>query len=189
MQHLFSLSFFMSSNKRSIYLLLFFLCSQKAYFSQILCTNLLKCGSVSGVTTICLMQCHTSPSHRVNQVVDCGLWTVSSLLFNGSVKLLDIGRNCNTLSYTPIQSIPNMLNGWHVWWVCRPSKNWDASGNCVQIFTIWSSALSCCNMRWWWRMNSMTMGIWISSRYLCAFKLPSIKCICVSIHSLCLSIP
>ncbi len=30
-----------------------------------------------------------------------------------------------TLSYTPIQSIPNMLNGWHVQWVCWPCKNWD----------------------------------------------------------------
>ncbi len=29
------------------------------------------------------------------------------------------------LSYTPIQSIPNMLNGWHVRWVCWPCKNWD----------------------------------------------------------------
>ncbi len=61
--------------------------------------------SVSGVTTICLVQCNTSPSHRVDQVVDCGLWNV------GCAKLLDIGRNWNTLSYTPIQSIPNMLNG------------------------------------------------------------------------------
>ncbi len=67
--------------------------------------------SVSGVTTICLMQCNTSPSHRVDHVVDCGLWDVGPLLFNGCVKLLDIGRNWNTLSYTPIQSIPNMLNG------------------------------------------------------------------------------
>ncbi len=67
--------------------------------------------SVSGVTTICLTQCNTSPSHRVDQVVDCGLCNVGSLLFNGCVKLLDIGRNWNTLSYTPIQSITNMLNG------------------------------------------------------------------------------
>ncbi len=67
--------------------------------------------SVSGVTTSCLTQCNTSPSHRVDQVVDCGLWDVGSLLFNGCVKLLDIGRNWNMLSYTPIQSIPNMLNG------------------------------------------------------------------------------
>ncbi len=66
--------------------------------------------SVSGVTTICLTQCNTSPSHRVDQVVDCGLWNVGPLLFNG-MKLLDIGRNWNTLSYTPIQSIQNMLNG------------------------------------------------------------------------------
>ncbi len=67
--------------------------------------------SVSGVTTICLMQCNTSPSHRVDQVVDCGLWNVGPLLFNDCAKLLDICRNWNTLSYTPIQSIPNMVNG------------------------------------------------------------------------------
>ncbi len=54
---------------------------------------------------------NTSPLHRVDQVVDCGLWDVGPLLFNGCTKLLDIGRNWNTLSYTPIQSIPNMLNG------------------------------------------------------------------------------
>jgi hypothetical protein len=46
--------------------------------------------SVSGVTTICLMQRNTSPSNRVNQAVDCGLWTVVSLLFIGYAKLLDI---------------------------------------------------------------------------------------------------
>ncbi len=54
--------------------------------------------SVSVVTIICLTQCNTSPSHRVDQVVDCGLWDVGPLLFNGCVKLLDIGRNWNTLS-------------------------------------------------------------------------------------------
>ncbi len=67
--------------------------------------------SVSGVTTICLMPCNTSPSHRVDQVVDCGLWNVGTLHFNGCATLLEFGRNWNTLSYTPIQSIPNMLNG------------------------------------------------------------------------------
>ncbi len=55
--------------------------------------------SVSGVTTICLTQCNTSPSHRVDQIVDCGLWNVGPLLFNGCVKLLDIGRNWNMLSH------------------------------------------------------------------------------------------
>ncbi len=48
---------------------------------------------VSSETTICLTQCNTSPSHRVDQVVDCGLWNVGPLLFNGCAKLLDIGRN------------------------------------------------------------------------------------------------
>ena len=37
-------------------------------------------------------------------------------------------------------------------------------------------ALSCWNMKWWRRMNDTTMGLRISSKYLCAFKLPSIKC-------------
>ncbi len=82
--------------------------------------------SVSGVTTICLTQCNTSPSHRVDRVVDCGLYNVGPLLFNGWAKLLDIGRNWNTLSYMPIQGIPNIPNRWHVQRVCWPSKNWDA---------------------------------------------------------------
>ncbi len=111
---------------------------------------------------ICLTQCKPSPSHRVDQVVDCGLWNVGPLLFNGCAKLLDIGRNWNMLSYTAIQRIPNMLNGWH-----------------VQILAIWGRALSCCNMRWWSWMNGTTMGLRILSRYLCAFKMPSIKCTCV----------
>ncbi len=137
--------------------------------------------SISGVTTICLTQSNTSPSHRVDQVVDCGLWNVVPLLFNGCAKLLDIGRNWNTLSYTPIQSIPNMLNGWHVRWVCWPCKNWDVSSFqklCTDPFNM-GRALSCCNVRWWLWMNGTTMGLRISSRYLCAFKMSSIKCTCV----------
>ena len=91
------------------------------------------------------------PSHRVDQALDCNLWNIVPLLFDGYAKLLDIGRNWNKLSYTSIQSIPNMLNWWwHVWWVCRPWKNWNisASRNCVQILATWSRALSCWNMRW-----------------------------------------
>ena len=47
---------------------------------HMLVTDTLKNGSgsenqpVSGSTTNCLMQCDTSPSHRVDQAVDCGLW-------------------------------------------------------------------------------------------------------------------
>ncbi len=44
---------------------------------------------------------------RVDWVLDCGLWNVGPILFNGYAKLLDIGKNWDTLSYTPIQSIPN----------------------------------------------------------------------------------
>ncbi len=95
--------------------------------------------SVSGVTTICLTQCNTSPSHVVDQVVDCGLWNVGPLLFNGCVKLLDIDWNWNTRSYTQIQSIPNMLNGWHVRWVCWPCKNWD-------VFSFQEFCTDPCNM-------------------------------------------
>ncbi len=51
----------------------------------------------------------------------------------------------------------------------------------VQTLATWGRALSCCNMRWWSWMNGTTMGLRISSRYLCAFKIPSIKCT----HVLC----
>jgi hypothetical protein len=67
--------------------------------------------SVSGVTTICLMQHDTSPLHRVDQAIDCGLWNVVPRIFNVCAKLLDIGGKWSTLSHMSIQSIPNMLNG------------------------------------------------------------------------------
>ncbi len=84
------------------------------------------------------MKFNTSTSHRVDQVVDWGLWNMRSL--NGCAKLLDIGRNWNTLSYMSIQSIPNMLNGWHVRWVCWPCKNWDS-------FSFQELCTDPCNMR------------------------------------------
>ena len=55
----------------------------------------------------------------------------------------------------------------------------SASRNCVQILATWGRPLSCCNMRWWSWMNGTTMGLRISSWYLCAFTMPSIKCTCV----------
>jgi hypothetical protein len=55
--------------------------------------------SVSGVTTICLMQCDIGVLYRVD------LWPEEC------AKLLDIGVIFNMPSYTVIQSIPNMLNG------------------------------------------------------------------------------
>jgi hypothetical protein len=80
----------------------------------------------------------TSPSHRVHQAVDGGLWNVVTLLFNGCVKLLDSSRN--TLSYTLIQCIPNMFNGWHIWWVCKLWKYWD-------IFSFQELCTVPCDMR------------------------------------------
>ncbi len=53
---------------------------------------------------------------------------------------------------------------------------YSASRNCVQILATWGRALSCCIMRWWSWMNGTTMGLRISSWYLCAFKMPSKKC-------------
>ena len=53
---------------------------------------------------------------------------------------MDIGRNWNVLSYTSIQSIPNMLNGWHL--VSMRAGKCSASRNCVQILATWDCALS-----------------------------------------------
>ena len=137
--------------------------------------------SVSGVTTISFMQHNTYPLRRVDQVVDCGLWDVVQLLFNGCAKLLGIGRNWNTLWSTLIQIIPNMLNGNMSGEYAGHGRTgtFSASRNCVQTLETWGSVLSCWNMRWWWRMNVMTMGLRISSRYLCAFTFSAIKCNCV----------
>ncbi len=43
-----------------------------------------------GVTTL---QFETSPSHRVDQVVDCNLWRVGPHHFDECAKLLDNGRD------------------------------------------------------------------------------------------------
>ncbi len=74
----------------------------------------------------------------------------------------------------------------HAQWVTCPvtagharTGMFSASRNCVQILATWGHALACCKMRWRSWMNGTTMGLRISSRYLCAFKMPSIKCTCV----------
>ena len=65
----------------------------------------------------------------------------------------------------------------------------SASRNCIQILATWGHALSCWNMRWWRQMNGTSMGLSLSSRYLCAFKLPLIKFYFFHVCSLCLPIP
>ncbi len=115
--------------------------------------------SLSGATTIFLTQCNTSPSHRADQVVDCGLCNVGPLFFNGCVKLLDVCKNWNTRSYTPIQSIPNMLNGWHVRWVCWPWKNWD-------VFSFQELCTDPCNMGLCFIMLQHEVMVMLSNQHL-----------------------
>ncbi len=55
-------------------------------------------------------------------IVACGMLVHSSSM---AVQVAGYWQDWNTLSYTPIQSIPNMLNGWLVRWICWPCKNWD----------------------------------------------------------------
>ena len=136
-----------------------------------------------------LMQCDTSSSHRVDQAVDCDLWNVVPLLFNGCAKMLC--GNCQELEHTVVHVYPEHPK--HAQWVTslvriQAMGELGHSRNCVQIIATWGCAWSCWNMRWWWRMNGTTMSLRISSRYLCAFKLPLIKCNCVSVHSLCLPV-
>ncbi len=70
-------------------------------------------------------------------IVACGMLVHSSSMAVRSCWIL--AGNWNTLSYTPIQSIPNMLNGWQVRWVCWPCKNWD-------VFSFQELCTDPCNM-------------------------------------------
>ncbi len=121
------------------YIYIYIYTDQNDKHNTLVCPGGPKNQSESGVTTICLTQCNTSPSHRVGQVVDCGLWNVGPLLLNGLCEVAGYWQELNTLSYTPIQSIPNMLNGWHVRWVCWPCRNWD-------VFSFQELSTDPCNM-------------------------------------------
>ncbi len=99
--------------------------------------------SVSGVTTICLTQCNTSPSHRVDQVVDCGLWNVGPLLFNGCAKLLDIGRtgtHCHIRRSRASQTCSmGDMSGEYAGHA--RTGMFSASRNCVQILATWGPCI------------------------------------------------
>ena len=123
----------------------------------------------------------TSPSHRVDQAVDYGLWNVVPLLFNGCEKLLDIGGNLNMLSYMSIQSIPSMLNGWHIIQVCRAWKNWDIF-SFQELCTGPSDTVLCIIIQ---KHEVMEADEWLHNgtqdlvTVSLHIKLPSIKCNCV----------
>ncbi len=134
--------------------------------------------SVYGVTTICLTQCNTSPSHRVDQVVDCGMLVHSSSIAVRSCWILaGTGtRCCLCRSRAPQTCSMGDISGEYAGHA--RTGMFSASRNCVQILATQGCALSCCNMSRWLWMNGTTMGLRISSRYLCAFKMPSMKCTC-----------
>ncbi len=109
----------------------------KAHFK---CAVLLYWGSknqsVSGVTTICLMQCNTSPSHRVDQVVDCGLWNVECWILAGT------GTRCHIRRSRASQTCSmGDMSGEYAGHA--KTGMFSASRNCVQNLVTWGRALSC----------------------------------------------
>lgn len=128
---------------------------------------------ISGVTTTCLMQCNTSYLHRVDQVVDCVLWNVGPLLFNVCAKLLDIGRNWNMRSYPRCKASQT----------CSKSDMPGEYAGRPRLYTDPCNIQPCVILLQHEVIYSTTIGLRTSSRYLCAFKMLSIKCKCV----LCLS--
>ena len=65
------------------------------------------------------MQGNASPSHKVDQAVDCGLWNVVPLLFNNS--MVDMSGEYAGHGKT---------------------RTFSASRNCVQILATWGRVLS-----------------------------------------------
>ncbi len=119
--------------------------------------------SVSGVTTICLTQCNTSPSHRVDQVVEC--WSTTLQWLWSCWILAETGTRCHLRRSRASQTCSmGDMSGEYAGHA--RTGMFSASRNCVQILVTWGRALSCCNMRWWSWMNGTTMGLRISSRYL-----------------------
>ncbi len=97
--------------------------------------------SVSGVTTIFLMQCNTSSSHRVDQVVHSSSMAVRSYWI-----LAGTGTCCCICRSRASQkcSMGDMSGEYagHA-----RTGMFSASRNCVQILATWGRALSCCNIR------------------------------------------
>ncbi len=95
--------------------------------------NVTEINTVTPVTHI-----HWTKPSQFNTFELIRLLIVACGMFVHSIPL-NIGRNWNTLSYTSIQSIMFMLNGWHVQWVCWPCKNWD-------VFSFQELCTDPCNM-------------------------------------------
>lgn len=107
-----------------------------------------------------------SPSHRVDQVVDCGLWNVDPVHFNGCAKVLDI------LEGTRIRCHPCLS---------RASQTWPVSMlavhklGCFQLPGILHRSLQAYDHEV--KVVGTTMGLRILLQYLCeSLHLCAIEC-------------
>ncbi len=134
--------------------------------------------SVSGVTTICLTQYNTSPSHRVDQVVDCGLCNVGPLLFMSvwSCWILSGTGRIRRSRASQTCSMGDMSGEYagHARTGC-----FQLPGIVYRSLQYRAVQLSCCNMRWWSWWMAQHGPQYLSSRYPLCIKMPSIKCTCV----------
>ena len=109
----------------------------------------------------------------------CWLWPVKCCPtpLQWLCEVLEGGGNWNTLSYMSIQTIPNILNGWHVWWVCRPWKNWDIF-SFQELYTDPCDMGPCIIML---KHEVIAADEWHDNgpQDLCPYKLPLIKWNCV----------
>ncbi len=134
--------------------------------------------SVSGVTTISLTQCNTSPSHRVDQVVDCGLWNVGPLQ-----RLWEVARYWQELEHTVVYANPEHPK--HAQWVTCPVGMLAMQElGCFQLPGIMYRSLQHGAVHYhaatWGDGRGWMAQQWASgSRHgISAFKMPSIKCTC-----------
>ncbi len=90
------------------------------------------------------------------------------------------GTRCLELEHAVVYANPEHPK--HAQWgVCWPFKNWDAFSFkelCTDPCNMGSCIIMLQHEVMSW-MNGTTIGLRISSRYLCAIKMPSVKCTCV----------
>ncbi len=111
--------------------------------------------SVSGVTIICLTQCNTSTSHRVDQVVNCVMLVHSSSMAVWSFWILaGTGTRCHIRRSRASQTcLMGDMSGEYAGHA--RTGMFSASRNCVRILATWGRALSC----WTWDATCDICGI------------------------------
>ncbi len=161
--------FFMSWTQRSK---IYFMCTEGLFLKY----------WGGGVRKPVCIWCTHHLQHRVDQVVDCGLWNVGPLLF----WLCEVAGYWQELEHAGVYADPEHPK--HAQWVTYPASRLVMQElGCFQLPGIVYRSLQHGAVgpgrhaaTWWWSwMNGTTMGLRILSQYLCAFKMPSIKCTCV----------